>query len=149
MVNKGPCYPNDRVRVVLCLSLSARPLSLAVNPHLGSRTESGRMSPQQGESMSMCLAHQGCPPFCVRVSRYVCCMCSCILPHPRQLAFVTSCNLLRLSLVTLTLCICYSPRPLSRPQCGCCARTRTRNVFLGEHINHSDFFKHPYLQKTA
>lgn len=147
MVNKRPCYPNDRVCVVLCVSLLVRPVSLAVNPHLGSHKDSGRMSPQQGESMCMCLAHQGCPPFCVRVSRYVCCMCSCILPHPRQLAFVTSCNLLHLSLVTPTLCICYSPRPLSCPQCMCYAHTRACIVSLSEHINHSEFFHYLYLQK--
>ena len=96
-MNKRPCYPSDRVCVVLCVS----PI---VSASCESGVESLSWPPYQLwqdvplTRMCVCvsLGLRGCPPLCLSVSELAC----CILPHIRQFAFVTSCNLLHLSLVT-------------------------------------------------
>lgn len=96
-MNKRPCYPSDRVCVVLCVS-----------PIVSASCESGVESlswppnqlwqdvPLTRMCVRVSLGLRGCPPLCLSVSEFAC----CILPHIRQFAFVNSCDLLHLSLVT-------------------------------------------------
>lgn len=104
VVKKRPCYPSDRVCVVLCVSsiVSMSCESSGSSSWLLHRRWQGvapmrRADVQPGRSFRdvRLFVREGA---CVRGR--ACCICGPILPRSRHLAFVTSCNPLRLSLVT-------------------------------------------------
>lgn len=139
MVKNRHCYPSDRVCVVLCVSSivsTSCESSGSSSWPLHQRWQG--VAPTRRADVQPARSFRDVRLFVQEaVSVRVCCICGPVLPRSRHLAFVTSCNPLRLSLVT------PSGPSASRHRSGprhiaCAVHMRVHEQGLCKYIRHSE-----------
>lgn len=133
VVKKRPCYPSVGVCVVLCVS----PIVSRSCESSGSSCWQG-VTPTRRANVQPAQAFRDVRLFVQEATSVrVCCICGPILPRSRHLAFVTSCNPLRLSLVTPIGPSASRHRGGPR-HIAWAMRTQERAPGLCEYIRHSE-----------